>query len=349
MAAAKRTSRPGPDGRRLTVSEGATAIARATEAARNQREWSLLRPSREEALALASEIADRTGRRLFVSGYMGGFIITNYAVGPATARAGGVVRVSPGAPPRQESGRPRFGSIRRPEVPDAFTRQYIETALWSSNDNSDDSGGDPLDKNYSPSDLTVDTLREMIADCEKFQAENARMLARAYAEAKKPYDAENAGHDFWLTRNGHGAGFWDRDLPKDVGDALTRASEKYGEINLYVEGGRIGSDQARATKGGHSKGTPSKSEMISRKKLGEMMGPWGGDSGSALPVLAVGSYYSGGHVYPDKTMVERAVQEIERDIPLARRGEYGWTKKDAADLATIARGLRHYLKTDYQR
>ena len=189
----------------------------------------------------------------------------------------------------------------------------------------------------------------MIADCEKFQAENARMLARAYAEAKKPYDAENAGHDFWLTRNGHGAGFWDRDLPKDVGDALTRASEKYGEINLYVEGGRIGSDQARATKGGHSKGTPSKSEMISRKKLGEMMGPWGGDSGSALPVLAVGSYYSGGHVYPDKTMVERAVQEIERDIPLARRGEYGWTKKDAADLATIARGLRHYLKTDYQR
>ena len=45
----------------------------------------------------------------------------------------------------------------------------------------------------------------------------------------------------------------------------------------------------------------------------------------------------------------RAVQEIERDIPLARRGEYGWTKKDAADLATIARGLRHYLKTDYQR
>ena len=97
MAAAKRTSRPGPDGRRLTVSEGATAIARATEAARNQREWSLLRPSREEALALASEIADRTGRRLFVSGYMGGFIITNSAVGPATARAGGVVRVSPGA------------------------------------------------------------------------------------------------------------------------------------------------------------------------------------------------------------------------------------------------------------
>lgn len=25
------------------------------------------------------------------------------------------------------------------------------------------------------------------------------------------YDAERFGHDFWLTRNGHGTGFWDRD------------------------------------------------------------------------------------------------------------------------------------------
>lgn len=31
---------------------------------------------------------------------------------------------------------------------DAFTRQYLETALWSSTDNSRDDGGGPLDQNY---------------------------------------------------------------------------------------------------------------------------------------------------------------------------------------------------------
>jgi len=250
-----------------------------------------------------------------------------------------------GPPPRS-----RFGSIRRPEVPDAFTQQYIETALWAENDNSDDTGGEPLDKNYSASDITVDTLRAMIADCAKFQAENATMLARAYAEGKRSkgrYDAASAGHDFWLTRNGH-EGFSDGDLPKDVGDALTRASEKFDAFDLYVDRGKIAAYQAPATKGGYSRGTPGKSELVPRKKLGEMMSAWGSDSGSGLPVYAVGSFYFDDHVYPDRTVVERAIATVEGDIPKAKRGEYGWTKKDAAELATIARGLRHYLRIDYK-
>ena len=245
--------------------------------------------------------------------------------------------------------------FRRPEVPDAFTQQYIETAFWSSNDESDDSGGEPLDRNYSASDLTVDTLRAMVADSKKFQTENARMLARAYAEGKTKaggYDETNAGHDFWLTRNGHGAGFWDRDLPKDVSDALTKAAEKFGTFDLSAERGKVYGSQPRTTKsGGHTKGTPSKSEMIPRKKLGEMMGPWGSDfsygvgSGS---ISAVGSYYSVDKVYPDRKYVEQALAEVEKDEPLAKAGAHGWTKKDAAELRKIAGGLRHYLRTDYK-
>lgn len=40
------------------------------------------------------------------------------------------------------------------------------------------------------------------------------------------------GHDFWLTRQHHGAGFWDRGLP--AGEALTNAAQTYGEKYLYV-------------------------------------------------------------------------------------------------------------------
>jgi hypothetical protein len=41
------------------------------------------------------------------------------------------------------------------------------------------------------------------------------------------------GHDFWLTRNGHGAGFWDGELG-DIGDRLTEASKAFGEVCLTV-------------------------------------------------------------------------------------------------------------------
>lgn len=121
---------------------------------------------------------------------------------------------------------------------DTFTSQYIETALWSSTDESNESGGEPMDANYGAEDIALETLKEMVADCEDFQTSFGELISE---------DLSQAGHDFWLTRNGHGAGFWDGDwdspLPdsvetakpyETVGDYLTDMSEPYGEVNLYV-------------------------------------------------------------------------------------------------------------------
>lgn len=108
---------------------------------------------------------------------------------------------------------------------DSFTRAYIICALWSSHDESDESGGEPMDANYSAEDLTQGALAQIKSDCERFQREQAPLLAQAG-------NSEQNGHDFWLTRNGHGAGFWDRGY--DVGDSLTVACKEYGECNLYV-------------------------------------------------------------------------------------------------------------------
>jgi hypothetical protein len=111
---------------------------------------------------------------------------------------------------------------------DTFTTHYLIAALWSSMDNSDpETGGDPMDKNYDLDDIAPMCLREAIRDCRRFQKENAELLAQAGND-------EQNGHDFWLTRNGHGAGFWDRGYPDEVGDALTDAAHAYGEIYLYV-------------------------------------------------------------------------------------------------------------------
>jgi hypothetical protein len=112
---------------------------------------------------------------------------------------------------------------------DPFTQQYAVTALWSSNDESDESGGEPLDNNYSINDIAPDTITKMAADCADFQKRFANLLTDSEIEAGK------AGHDFWLSRNGHGAGFFDDDtIDKKFRDPLQNAARKYGEFNLYV-------------------------------------------------------------------------------------------------------------------
>ena len=108
---------------------------------------------------------------------------------------------------------------------DKFLVAYIEAALWSSMDESTPEGGEPLDKNYGIGDLAPETLKKMRVDCERFQDENADDIL---------YYEMQAGHDFWLTRNGHGAGFWDDGWSKEVGDRLTHACRAYPEVNLYL-------------------------------------------------------------------------------------------------------------------
>ncbi len=114
---------------------------------------------------------------------------------------------------------------------DTFTRQYVETALWSSNDGSDDQGGEPLDMNYGIEDVSEEALKVAISDCADFQKNNAELLEQA--EEKFGEDDEQAGHDFWLTRNHHGAGFWDRGMG-EIGDDLSDAARVYGECYMFV-------------------------------------------------------------------------------------------------------------------
>lgn len=99
---------------------------------------------------------------------------------------------------------------------------YIECALWSSVDLATE---EPLDSAYDITDIAPETLAEMRADCEAFAADNEIDLLGM--------EVGQIGHDFWLTRNGHGAGFWDRGLGAR-GDRLTDAAHAYGTVDLYV-------------------------------------------------------------------------------------------------------------------
>lgn len=103
-----------------------------------------------------------------------------------------------------------------------FVKAYLEAALWSSVDGSDESGGEPFDSNYSLDDISTESLELAIKDCADFQSKAGSLLDEM--------SDERAGHDFWLTRNRHGAGFWDRGLG-DTGEQLTKLAQSYGELS----------------------------------------------------------------------------------------------------------------------
>lgn len=98
----------------------------------------------------------------------------------------------------------------------------LGTALWSSTDEDGDSleaGG------FTVADIDDDVADSFAREVVEFCHVQHRDLAEL--------GAGQVGHDFVLTRNGEGAGFWDRGLG-EVGDRLTEACRPYGGFHLYV-------------------------------------------------------------------------------------------------------------------
>lgn len=237
---------------------------------------------------------------------------------------------------------------------DDFTRGFLETALWSSTDNSDDSGGEPLDKNYSIDDFTPHALKELIADCEQFQRENAADLAVAYEQGIRGSEGDDefsAGHDFWLTRCGHGTGFWDGDYPEPQATRLTKSAEKFGNVDLTVEDGVI-----------HADGHWNTGRL---KRNGEQQNfPWGSKRAGALEVTIPtfdwkqisGDMNPGSHgaiiARADGSSIELVeIQPVREHVGDGEAAEVGfpfWTREayyDADDLSPSNKDVQDAIRS----
>lgn len=105
---------------------------------------------------------------------------------------------------------------------------YLVCALWSSIDDDDE----PLDLTFRIDDFTENFINNSIVDINHFLVSIGE---NNLTESLNQWNDEQLGHDLWLTRNHHGAGFWDRNY-KD-GDKITaviHADGELREINLYV-------------------------------------------------------------------------------------------------------------------
>lgn len=117
------------------------------------------------------------------------------------------------------------------QAPPRFIRAYIDTLLWSTSD--DD--GDPLEDTYGITDIAPDALAKIADDCGRFLAEvesSGIDLDESLLVDRDP--VEFAAFHFWLTRNGHGDGFWDGDWSESAEKRLTAIAESFGEVWPYV-------------------------------------------------------------------------------------------------------------------
>lgn len=107
---------------------------------------------------------------------------------------------------------------------DEFTEAYIEALLWTC---PEQGTGD-----MHWTDIEYHDLEDIVRDCAQFQKEHSALLSLCGS------DAQN-GHDFALTRNRHGAGFWGRGYGK-TGEQATEACRGFGESELYLgDDGRL--------------------------------------------------------------------------------------------------------------
>lgn len=162
---------------------------------------------------------------------------------------------------------PGFETAYKWRLLDAFTQGYIEALFFTESEPQttredaftargtirktwrravEEGQQKDIPEDFGFADLAPDSLAKIIEDCRAFQEANRADLEEACGMPSgrrgEPYDMTRAGHDFWFTRNGHGVGFWDRDLG-DVGEKLSAACgwrTTFGEVSVYLgEDGKV--------------------------------------------------------------------------------------------------------------
>lgn len=108
-----------------------------------------------------------------------------------------------------------------------FIDAYIKCALWTEEEQLAADG-----VAVDPAGLTSYSMMKIERDCMIFWAAGKERIGD---------HIEQAGHDFWLSRNGHGVGFWDRPEVYGAENAawLHELAETFGEVNLLAGNGRI--------------------------------------------------------------------------------------------------------------
>lgn len=110
-----------------------------------------------------------------------------------------------------------------------FKTAYVAALLWSTYLD-DETYFDDIAQGID--NFTPDAVARIEADCQSFVTQAGELIPEEHYS--------QAGHDFALTRNGHGAGFWDRTEiygGQDKANTLTNLANTFKVINLFTNDG----------------------------------------------------------------------------------------------------------------
>jgi len=127
---------------------------------------------------------------------------------------------------------PEFYPQHVPDGVDDFTHGYLKCVEWLLPEETDKRGEviGPVPHDRMTG-FSRDAVRKAVRDCKMFQHDNAADLVTFCDVTNR--DMDSAGQDFFLTRNHHGAGFWDRGAG-EIGKRLSDAAHGYGETYEYL-------------------------------------------------------------------------------------------------------------------
>lgn len=111
-------------------------------------------------------------------------------------------------------------------------KHCLASLIWQASDDDISAG------KYEPSD---ELIREMDKQWFQFKTRCELICLDPEVAFVGPLPSDNDGdywnqvaHDFIMTRNGHGCGFWDGDWAEPWATILTDLSHEFGEIAVYV-------------------------------------------------------------------------------------------------------------------
>ena len=112
-----------------------------------------------------------------------------------------------------------------------YYSDYFEAMFWA---DVDDNESIENREDLTIYDIEEESLLKQIEELDNFfsQAEDVLELTE--------YSHEQACHDFYFTRNGHGVGFWENDHCEDKeGKILTDLSHSFGETWISEHNGKV--------------------------------------------------------------------------------------------------------------
>lgn len=118
------------------------------------------------------------------------------------------------------------------EITEIVTSQ-LGSLIWSAGEITNESGeitGEMWEDLYEHWDATSELDNRLVEELT-----GDLPIPNAISEYRKHFGsgwAESFGHDLALTRNGHGAGFWDRGLG-EAGILLTHWAKSLGTLNIF--------------------------------------------------------------------------------------------------------------------